>query len=100
MDAVIGSEIPLPSLPTPDPSPWNPIFASILEPNPLVCASKAPANAYGKAVMKRCMELGLSVNIAALEGMTSIFRIAPPLTVSEAEIDEAIGLMDRALAEC
>ena len=42
MDAVIGSEIPLPSLPTPDPSPWNPIFASILEPNPLVCASKAP----------------------------------------------------------
>ena len=42
MDAVIGSEIPLPSLPTPEPSPWNPIFASILEPNPLVCASKAP----------------------------------------------------------
>ena len=63
-------------------------------------ASKTPANAYGKAVMKRCMELGLSVNIAALEGMTSIFRIAPPLTVSEDEIDEAMAVMDRALAEC
>jgi 2,2-dialkylglycine decarboxylase (pyruvate) len=61
-------------------------------------ASKAPANDYGAAVARRCMELGLSMNIVKLPGMGGVFRIAPPLTVTDAEIDRAVAILDEALA--
>ncbi|MEZ5933053.1 MAG: aspartate aminotransferase family protein [Alphaproteobacteria bacterium] len=61
-------------------------------------ASRRPAETAGKAVSDYCMRNGLSLNIANLPGMASVFRIAPPLTVEEAEIDEAIDILDRALS--
>jgi 2,2-dialkylglycine decarboxylase (pyruvate) len=60
-------------------------------------ATKAPANDYGAAVARRCMELGLSMNIVKLPGMGGVFRIAPPLTVTDAEIDRALAILDEAL---
>ncbi|MEE3101702.1 MAG: aminotransferase class III-fold pyridoxal phosphate-dependent enzyme, partial [Pseudomonadota bacterium] len=60
--------------------------------------SKAPDEARGRAAMREAAARGLSVNIAALPGMCSVFRIAPPLTVSEAEIDEAADILDAAFA--
>lgn len=62
-------------------------------------ASKAPDEARGKAAMRAAAARGLSVNIAALPGMCSVFRIAPPLTVTEAEIDEAADILDAAFAD-
>ncbi|MGE3616207.1 MAG: aspartate aminotransferase family protein, partial [Gemmatimonadales bacterium] len=41
--------------------------------------------------------LGLSMNIVQLPGMGGVFRIAPPLTVSDAEIDLGLELLVRAL---
>jgi len=42
---------------------------------------------------------GLSFNIAALPGMMSVVRIAPPLTVTGEETDRGLAIMDAAMAE-
>lgn len=57
------------------------------------------ADALGAAVTRRCAELGLHMNIVQLPGMGGTFRIAPPLTASEAEIDRGVALLDQALAD-
>ncbi|MCF7547840.1 aspartate aminotransferase family protein [Pseudonocardia sp. WMMC193] len=59
----------------------------------------ADADALGAAVTRRCAELGLHMNIVQLPGMGGTFRIAPPLTASEAEIDRGVALLDQALAD-
>ncbi|MBX7435185.1 aspartate aminotransferase family protein [Mycobacterium sp. Y57] len=56
------------------------------------------ADALGAAVTARCYELGLHMNIVQLPGMGGIFRIAPPLTATEDEIDRALAILDDALA--
>jgi len=45
------------------------------------------------------MELGLSMNVVQLPGMGGVFRIAPPLTVSNAEIDLGLELLARAFTQ-
>jgi 2,2-dialkylglycine decarboxylase (pyruvate) len=44
------------------------------------------------------MAVGLSMNIVQLPGMGGVFRIAPPLTVSEGEIDLGLELLGQAIA--
>jgi 2,2-dialkylglycine decarboxylase (pyruvate) len=44
------------------------------------------------------MELGLSMNIVRLADMGGVFRIAPPLIITEQEVDRALELMDEAFA--
>jgi 2,2-dialkylglycine decarboxylase (pyruvate) len=61
--------------------------------------SKTPAPELGAALTRRCMELGLSMNVVQLPGMGGVFRIAPPLTVSDAEIDLGLELLTRAFTE-
>lgn len=51
----------------------------------------------GAAITRECMKLGLSMNIVQLPGMGGVFRIAPPLTVSDEEIDLGVGLLGRAI---
>ena len=60
--------------------------------------SPGSADLLGAAVTARCMELGLHMNIVQLPGMGGIFRIAPPLTATDAEIDRALAILDEALA--
>ncbi|MCJ2093507.1 aspartate aminotransferase family protein [Methylobacterium sp. J-072] len=59
--------------------------------------TKVPAPELGDAITRRCLELGLSMNIVQLPGMGGVFRIAPPLTVSDAEIDQGVDILERAL---
>lgn len=61
-------------------------------------ASKAPAETLGAEVTVACLERGLHMNIVQLPGMGGIFRIAPPLTVTDAELDAGLGILDDALA--
>jgi 2,2-dialkylglycine decarboxylase (pyruvate) len=61
-------------------------------------AGKAPAPELGAAITRECMALGLSMNIVTLPGMGGVFRIAPPLTVTDAEIDLGLELLGRAIA--
>jgi 2,2-dialkylglycine decarboxylase (pyruvate) len=61
--------------------------------------SKAPAPDLGVAISRRCMELGLSMNIVQLPGLGGVFRIAPPLTVSDVEIDLGLRLIGQAIQD-
>jgi 2,2-dialkylglycine decarboxylase (pyruvate) len=60
-------------------------------------AGKEAAPELGWAISRECMKLGLSMNIVQLPAMGGVFRIAPPLTVSDAEIDLGLGLMKEAI---
>jgi 2,2-dialkylglycine decarboxylase (pyruvate) len=57
------------------------------------------ADRLGAAVTRRCGELGLHMNIVQLPGMGGTFRIAPPLTVSDADIDRGLDILDTALSD-
>ncbi len=61
--------------------------------------SKKPAPELGAAITRRCFELGLSMNIVALRGMGGVFRIAPPLTITDAELDLGLTILDQAIAD-
>lgn len=58
---------------------------------------KEAAPELGWAISRECMRLGLSMNIVQLPAMGGVFRIAPPLTVSDAEIDLGLGLLKQAI---
>ncbi len=60
-------------------------------------ASKSPAEKLGKAVTMACLERGLHMNIVQLPGMGGIFRIAPPLTISEDELDAGLDILEASL---
>jgi 2,2-dialkylglycine decarboxylase (pyruvate) len=60
-------------------------------------AGKEAAPDLGAAITRECMTLGLSMNIVQLPGMGGVFRIAPPLTVSDTEIDLGLDLLKRAI---
>ena len=60
-------------------------------------ATKDPGHDLIKALSDRCFELGLNIN--RVGGIHSVWRLAPPLTISEDEIDQAIDIMDQALGE-
>jgi 2,2-dialkylglycine decarboxylase (pyruvate) len=62
-------------------------------------ATKEPADALGAAVTERCFELGLHMNIVQMPGMGGVFRIAPPLTATEAELDLGLEILDQAMTE-
>jgi 2,2-dialkylglycine decarboxylase (pyruvate) len=61
--------------------------------------SKKPDPELGAAITRRCFELGLSMNITALRGMGGVFRIAPPLTITDAELDLGVTILERAIAD-
>jgi 2,2-dialkylglycine decarboxylase (pyruvate) len=61
--------------------------------------SREPHHQLGEATTQLCFKKGLSMNIRRRKERGSVWRIAPPLTVSENEIDQAIDILDVSLAE-
>ncbi len=61
--------------------------------------SREPDPERGAAITRRCMDLGLSMNIVSVGGMAAVWRIAPPLTASEAEIDQGLDILDTAIGD-
>lgn len=61
--------------------------------------TKEGSDVLGAAVTARCLELGLHMNVVQLPGMASVFRIAPPLTATEDEVDEGLTILDQALRD-
>ena len=49
------------------------------------------------SVTAACLERGLHMNIVQLPGMGGIFRIAPPLTIADDELDAGLDILDDAL---
>jgi 2,2-dialkylglycine decarboxylase (pyruvate) len=62
-------------------------------------ASRNPAHELGAMTTRRCFENGLSMNIRRRPERGSVWRIAPPLTVSTDEIDRAVDILDKALRD-
>lgn len=62
--------------------------------------TKAPAPGFGAAVSRRCFELGLCVNIVQLPGMGGVMRMAPPLTISESELDRGVEIIGQSIKDC
>jgi 2,2-dialkylglycine decarboxylase (pyruvate) len=48
--------------------------------------------------MSRCLELGLSTSV--VRGGWGIFRIAPPITITDEEIDLGLSIFAQALKDC
>ncbi|MEU9336165.1 aspartate aminotransferase family protein [Streptomyces sp. NPDC048290] len=53
----------------------------------------------GAQITRRCLELGLHMNIVQLPGLGGVFRIAPPLTASEEELSLGLALLDEAIGD-
>ena len=61
--------------------------------------TREPHHALGALTTRRCLDLGLSMNIRRRPERGSVWRIAPPLTVTTADIDLAMTIFDQALTE-
>jgi 2,2-dialkylglycine decarboxylase (pyruvate) len=60
---------------------------------------REPFPEFGKGVTRRCLDLGLSMNIVSLPGMASVWRLAPPLTVTTEEIDLGLAILEQAIED-
>lgn len=61
--------------------------------------SREPHHELGAITTRLCFERGLSMNIKRREERGSIWRIAPPLTVTSEEIDRGMEILDGALRD-
>ncbi|MFI5583685.1 aspartate aminotransferase family protein [Amycolatopsis sp. NPDC051758] len=61
--------------------------------------TKQGSDELGAHVTRRCLELGLHMNIVQLPGMGGVFRIAPPLTATEEEISLGLSILDEAIGD-
>ena len=61
--------------------------------------TRAPADALGRAVTDECLRCGLSINLVRGQtaGSANCIRMAPPLTISDDEIDLGLTILDEAL---
>ncbi len=59
--------------------------------------TKSPADALGTEVTAACLDRGLHMNIVQLPGMGGIFRIAPPLTITETDLHAGLDILDESL---
>ena len=59
--------------------------------------SREPDHDLGGVTTRICFERGLSMNIKRRAERGAIWRIAPPLTVSQDEIDRGVDILDQSL---
>ncbi|HEY3555790.1 MAG TPA: aspartate aminotransferase family protein [Casimicrobiaceae bacterium] len=61
--------------------------------------TREPNHQLGALTTERCLQLGLSMNLRRRPERGSVWRIAPPLTVTRDDIDLAMTIFDQALTE-
>ncbi|MEV4413129.1 aspartate aminotransferase family protein [Catellatospora sp. NPDC049609] len=61
--------------------------------------TKQGSDVLGAQVTRRCLELGLHMNVVQLKGMGGTFRIAPPLTATQEELALGLEMLDQAIGE-
>jgi 2,2-dialkylglycine decarboxylase (pyruvate) len=61
--------------------------------------TKRSSDELGALITRRCLELGLHMNIVQLPGMGGVFRIAPPLTATEDELSLGLAILDQAISD-
>ncbi|KAJ7456950.1 aminotransferase class-III [Mycena latifolia] len=58
--------------------------------------TKEPDEALSTALSDRMLDLGLSANVLRIPGIGSSFRMAPPLTITEEELDAGLAIIAEA----
>lgn len=58
--------------------------------------SKEPAMALGNALSRKMTELGVSANISRIASFGGVFRIAPPLTITDEELEKGLNILEEA----
>ncbi|KAL2357707.1 dialkylglycine decarboxylase [Cryomyces antarcticus] len=59
-------------------------------------ATKTPAPELGSRISDKMVELGLSANLATISSFTGVFRIAPPITITDEQLDMGLAVMEEA----
>ncbi|KAJ7042918.1 aminotransferase class-III [Mycena alexandri] len=59
-------------------------------------ATKEPDEALASALAEHMLQLGLSANVLRIPGIGSSFRMAPPLTITEEELDAGLAIIAEA----
>jgi len=59
--------------------------------------TKEPAEEMGARITEECMKRGLSVNIVRFPGSASVWRMAPPLTVTQDELDRGLAIIEESM---
>jgi 2,2-dialkylglycine decarboxylase (pyruvate) len=59
--------------------------------------TKEPAEEAGARITQECMKRGLSVNIVQFPGSASVWRMAPPLTVTQEELDKGLAIIEESI---
>jgi 4-aminobutyrate aminotransferase-like enzyme len=59
--------------------------------------TKEPAIGLGEILATKMMELGLSANILAMRSFGGFFRIAPPITITDEELEMGLKIFEEAL---
>lgn len=59
--------------------------------------TKVGAPEVGKAVSDKMVQLGLWAQLATMASFGGVFRLAPPITVTEEQLDLALAIMEHAL---
>ena len=59
--------------------------------------SKEPAEDEGAKITRECLNRGLLISIVHFPGSMSVWRIAPPLTTTRAEIDRALEIIESSI---
>lgn len=58
--------------------------------------TKEPALDLGDRIGKRMTELGLWAQLGTMQSFSGVFRIAPPITISENELREGLEIVEKA----
>ena len=61
--------------------------------------SKPPALELAKRIGDRAYEYGVWANLSSHPSFGGVFRIAPPITSTEAHIEEGLAMLEKAFAE-
>jgi 2,2-dialkylglycine decarboxylase (pyruvate) len=61
--------------------------------------TREPARDFARAVHGRALELGLVLNVVKTSNANTL-RFAPPLTITKAELESGLAILDQALADC
>lgn len=59
--------------------------------------TKSPDIELGDALAKKMTELGLSANLSTMKSFGGVFRIAPPITITDKELDAGLSIFEEAL---
>lgn len=58
---------------------------------------KTPDLDLGSRLADKMMELGLSANLSTMKSFGGVFRIAPPITITDEELELGLGIFEKAL---